>query len=272
MSNQGDWKESVPAIPETCKVPLSGPVNLQGRVAIVTGAESGIGQAACYAMARAGAKIAVSDIRTCAETGKELKSFGADFIEVKTDVTKEEDCNNLANTALEKFGRIDILLNSAGVLELTPIDKLSLEEWNRVINVDLTGTFLCTKAVWSVMKKQQKGKIICLSSAAAKIGGAMSGPHYVAAKAGVSGFIKWCAKYGAPDGILVNGVAPGLVFTPMTMGGSYPPENMASTVIPAGRFARVEDIAEPIIFLASDMSNYMTGCMLDLNGGMWMSL
>src|SRR5208337_4345055 len=162
MPNKKSWKEGILQIPESCNVPLSGPIDLQGKVAIITGAEGGIGQAASYALARAGAKVSVSDIQACDETIEGLKTIGADFIYVKTDVTKEDDCNNLANSALERFGRIDILLNSAGILELTPIDKLSLEEWNRVINVDLTGTFLSTKAVWNTMKQQKSGKIICL--------------------------------------------------------------------------------------------------------------
>ncbi len=266
MPNKKSWKEGILQIPESCNVPLSGPIDLQGKVAIITGAEGGIGQAASYALARAGAKVSVSDIQACDETIEGLKTIGADFIYVKTDVTKEDDCNNLANSALERFGRIDILLNSAGILKLTPIDKLSLEEWNRVINVDLTGTFLSTKAVWNTMKQQKSGKIICLSSTAARIGGGLSGPHYVAAKAGISGFVKWCAKYGAPDGILVNAIAPGVVWTPMTLGVPYP-----ESAAPIGRFGRVEDVAEPIVFLASDMSNLITGCILDVNGGIWMS-
>lgn len=264
MSDKNSWK--VPQIPVDCNVPVSGPINLKGKVAIVTGAKGGIGQTVCYALARSGTKVAVSDIVSCAETIEGLKTIGTDFVHVKTDVTNEEDCINLVNAALEKYGRIDILVNSAGILDLTPIDKLSLEEWNRVINVDLTGTFLTIKAVWNTMKQQKSGRIICLSSLAARIGGALSGPHYVAAKAGISGLVKWCAKYGAQDGILVNAIAPGLVWTPMTMGYPYP-ENAA----PVGRIGRTEDIAETIVFLASDMSNYITGCTLDVNGGLFMT-
>jgi 3-oxoacyl-[acyl-carrier protein] reductase len=264
--NKKNWKESLPPIPEGCNVPLSGPIKLQGRVAIITGAGGGIGQATSYALAQAGAKLCISDVIACDETTEGLNAVGADFIYVKTDVTREEDCNKQANLTLERYGRIDILLNCAGVLELTPIEKLSLEEWNRVIGVDLTGTFLSTKAVWNIMKRQKSGKIICLSSTAARIGGGLSGPHYVAAKAGISGFVKWCAKYGAPDGILVNAIAPAVVWTPMTLGVPYP-----ESAAPIGRFGRVEDVAEPILFLASDMSNLITGCVLDVNGGIWMS-
>jgi len=214
--------------------------------------------------------VTVADIASCDETIEGLKSIGVDIVHVKTDVTKEEECNNLANRTLEKFGRIDILVNSAGVLDLTPIDKLSLDEWNRVINIDLTGTFLSTRAVWNVMKRQRSGRIICLSSIAARVGGVLSGPHYVAAKAGVGGFVKWCAKYGAPYGILANAIAPGPVWTPMTLGQPYP--DNADSVVPIGRIGRPEDIAEPIVFLASDMSNFVTGCVLDIDGGLFMTL
>jgi len=258
MSNQ------IPPIPAECNVPISGAVNLKGKVAIITGAKGGLGQATSYALAQAGAKVTVSDIMACEETMEELKKMGADCIDVITDVTKEDQCNNLVDATLKAFGRVDILVNSAGVLELTPIDKLSLEEWNKVIDIDLTGTFLCTKAVWSTMKAQKSGNIICLSSLAARIGGALSGPHYVAAKSGVQGLVKWCAKYGAPDGIRANTVAPGLIWTPMTTGYPYP-----ESAAPVGRIGRAEDIAQTILFLVSDMSNYMTGCTLDVNGGLF---
>lgn len=266
MSTTETSERKLHRIPEGCNVPLSGPIDLKGKVAVVTGAKSGIGQAACLALARVGASVALGDLAACDETIEGLESLDARCIQVRTDVTREEDCRNLARAALEEFGRIDILVSSAGVLDLTPIDKLSLEEWNRVVGVDLTGTFLAIQSVWDVMKRQKRGKIICLSSVAAKIGGALSGPHYVAAKAGVAGLVKWCAKAGAPDGILANTIAPGLVWTPMTM--AYPvPENAA----PVGRIGRPEDVAQAVVFLASDMSNYITGCVIDVNGGIFMT-
>ncbi len=266
MSTTEQTRGELPRIPDACNVPVSGPLDLKGRVAVVTGARSGIGRAACHALARAGASVALGDVAACAETIEGLDGLGARYVQVKTDVTREEDCNDLVRTALERFGRVDVLVCSAGILELTPIDKLSLEEWNRVVGVDLTGTFLTIKSVWDVMKRQRRGKIICLGSVAAKVGGALSGPHYVAAKAGVSGLVKWCAKNGAPDGILENAIAPGLVWTPMTMG--YP---IPERAVPVGRIGRPEDIAEAIVFLASDMSNYITGCVLDVNGGIFMT-
>ncbi len=266
MSTKETSHGKLPSIPEACNVPVSAPIDLKGRVAVVTGARSGIGQAACHALARAGAAVALGDVAPCAETIEGLKGLGARYLEVKTDVTREKDCNELVRAAVEQFGRIDVLVCSAGILDLTPIDKLSLEEWNRVVCVDLTGTFLTIKSVWDVMRRQKRGKIVCLGSAAARIGGAMSGPHYVAAKAGVAGLVKWCAKYGAPDGILTNAIAPGLVWTPMTM--TYPvPEN----AVPVGRIGRPEDVAQAVVFLASDMSNYITGCVLDVNGGIFMT-
>lgn len=252
----------IKTFPAECNVPISGSVKLKGKVAIFTGAKGGIGQAAAYALARAGVRVAVSDIAPCDETMEELRKIGAECLDVKTDVVNEDDCNNLVKATLEKFGCVDILVACAGILTQTPIDKLSLEEWNKVVNVDLTGTFLITKAVWKPMKEQKHGKIICFSSTAARIGGALSGPAYVASKAGVQGLVKWCAKYGAPDGILVNAIAPGLVWSPMTSDYPYP-EN----AVPVGRIGRVDDIAEAVLYLASDMSNYVTGATLDVNGG-----
>jgi 3-oxoacyl-[acyl-carrier protein] reductase len=260
----GAW--CAPEVPSSCNVPVSGPINLRGRVAIVTGARSGIGQAASLALARAGARLALSDREACGETLARSKEWDPGALEVQADVTSEADCERLARTTLDRFGRIDVLVCSAGVLDLTPIEKLSVEEWNRVISVDLTGTFLSVKAVWPAMKQQKGGRIVCLGSLAARIGGALSGPHYVAAKAGVAGLVKWCAKAGAPDGILANAIAPGLVWTPMTRG--YPiPESAA----PVGRLGRPEDIAQAVVFLASEMSSYITGCVLDVNGGLFMT-
>lgn len=253
-------------VPHGCNVPVSGPIDLKGRVAVVTGARSGIGQAACLALAEAGASVVLGDLAACPETVEALRSLRADHLEQRTDVTREQECDDLARAALQRFGRIDVLVSSAGVLDLTPIEKLSLAEWNRVLSVDLTGTFLSVKSVWEVMRRQKRGKIICLGSAAARIGGAMSGPSYVAAKAGVAGLVKWCAKAGAPDGILANAIAPGLVWTPMTMGYHVP-----ESAVPVGRIGRPADVAQAVVFLASDMSNYMTGCVLDVNGGIFMT-
>jgi NAD(P)-dependent dehydrogenase (short-subunit alcohol dehydrogenase family) len=260
----GAW--TPPEVPAGCNVPVSGPIDLKGKVAIVTGARSGIGQAASLALARAGARVAVSDVAGCDETLARVKAWDPGALDVEADVTREMDCDRLARVVLDRFGRIDVLVCSAGVLGLTPIEKVSLEEWNRVIAVDLTGTFLAVKAVWSAMKRQKSGRIVCLGSLAARIGGALSGPHYVAAKAGVAGLVKWCAKAGAPDGILANAIAPGLVWTPMTR--DYPiPENAA----PVGRIGRPDDIAQAVVFLASEMSSYITGCVLDVNGGIFMT-
>jgi NAD(P)-dependent dehydrogenase (short-subunit alcohol dehydrogenase family) len=263
-AQQEAWK--APEVPAGCNVPVSGPLDLRGRVAVVTGARSGIGQAAALALGRAGARLAVSDLAGCDETVARLKAWDPEAVGIGADVTREADCARLASAVLERFGRIDVLVTSAGVLDLTPIEELSLEEWNRVIAVDLTGTFLAVQAVWGAMKRQKRGRIVCLGSLAARVGGALSGPHYVAAKAGVTGLVKWCAKAGAPDGILANAIAPGLVWTPMTR--SYPiPESAA----PVGRIGRPEDIAQTVVFLASDMSSYMTGCVLDVNGGIYMT-
>ena len=128
MTDKISWKQRLPEIPEGCQVPLSGPINLRDKVAVVTGARGGIGQAASHALATAGAKIAISDVWDCDETAEILTTIGADFIYEKVDVASEKDCDRLADSTLKKYGRIDILLNCAGILELTPIENMSLEE------------------------------------------------------------------------------------------------------------------------------------------------
>jgi len=260
-------REEIPPIPANCLAPVSGPINLRDKIAIVTGAKGGIGRATCFALAREGAKIVAADIQPCDETVEGVKALGSDALYVYTDVTKPDDCNKMVKATVERYGRIDILVNNAGICDRTILEEVTLEEWNRNIEVDLTGTFLCTKAVWPVMKQQKSGKIVCIGSVAGKVGGVISGPHYVAAKAGVHAFVKWCAKHGAPHGIYVNAIAPGPVWTAMTL--EFPYTDAAQ---PLGRVGRPEDIAEAVIFLASDMSNWITGITLDVNGGLFMTL
>lgn len=260
-------REEIPPIPDKCLAPVSGPVSLKGKIAIVTGAKGGIGRATCFALAREGANVVAADILPCDETVEGIRALGRESFYIKTDVTKETDTLDMVKKTVEKFGKVDILVNNAGICDRTILEDVTLEEWNRNIDIDLTGTFLCTKAVWNVMKNQKSGKIVCIGSVAGKVGGVISGPHYVAAKAGVHAFVKWCAKHGAPHGIYINAIAPGPVWTAMTL--DFPYNDAAQ---PLGRVGRPEDIAETVIFLASDMSNWITGCALDVNGGLLMTL
>jgi 3-oxoacyl-[acyl-carrier protein] reductase len=248
-------------------VPISSPINLTGKVAVVTGGARGIGQTICWSLAREGATIAVCDILNATETMEGLKKFGQSAIAHYVDMRLKEDVEKAIHHVINKFGRIDILVANAGILGKRTVEEIDVEEWDRVIEVNLRGTFLPCQQVWPIMKKQGGGKIVCLGSSAGKTGGFLAGPHYAASKGGVHTLVKWMARNGAPFGILVNGIAPGAIATPMTAGEPY-----RDDMIPIGRLGRPEDIAEVAVFLASQASNFITGVVLDVNGGLYMSL
>lgn len=260
-------RENIPPIPDTCKAPVSGPINLKGKVALITGGARGIGEIIAYTFVREGAKIVTTDIISCKNVVDNITKMGGEAVEYKMDVTNKKNIDQVIKSAVDKFGRIDILVNNAGICDRTMLEDITEKEWNANIDIDLKGTFLVTQSVWPVMKKQNSGKVLCIGSIAGKVGGVISGPHYVAAKAGVNGMIKWLAKDGAPFGIYVNGIAPGPVWTPMTLEFPY-----KDSIQPLGRVGRAEDIAEAALFLCSDMSNWITGCAMDVNGGLLMTL
>jgi 3-oxoacyl-[acyl-carrier protein] reductase len=244
---------------------ISGAVNLHGQTAIVTGGARGIGASIARTLAREGANVVVSDILSTDQIVSELKNNGHNSIGFSCDVTKPEQIDDLIQTTLNHFSNIDILIAGAGIVKRTPLLNLSLEEWNRVIDVNLTGIFLSVQAVYRHMEKKGYGKIVCLGSISGKVGGIISGPHYVASKGGIHSFIKSVAKEAAPMGVYVNGIAPGPVKSDMTEGFPYNQEN-----IPLRRLGEPEDIAEATLFLASQSSNFITGQVLNVNGGLFM--
>ena len=260
-------RENIPAIPEKCKAPVSGPINMKGKIALITGAGQGIGEVIAYSLVREGAKIVLTDISSCKRVSENIKKMGGEAIEYKMDVTNKNEIDQVFKSVMNKYGRIDILVNNAGICDRTMVENITEKEWNANIDIDLKGTFLVTQAVWPIMKKQFSGKVVCIGSIAGKVGGVISGPHYVAAKAGVMGMVKWLAKDGAPFGIYVNAIAPGPVWTKMTLEFPYKDE-----IQPLGRVGRAEDIAKATRFLCSDMSNWITGCAMDVNGGLLMTL
>jgi NAD(P)-dependent dehydrogenase (short-subunit alcohol dehydrogenase family) len=259
-------RTEIPAIPNTCNAPISGPINLSGKVALITGAARGLGEAIAYALSREGAVVVLTDIITCNHATKEITEQGGNAVEYIMDVTNKDDIKRVVQSIINEWGQIDILVNNAGICDRTIAEDITEREWNANIDVDLKGTFLVTQAVWPMMKKRKSGKVLCIGSIAGRVGGVIAGPHYVAAKAGVHGMIKWFAKDGAPYGIYINAIAPGPVWTAMTLDFPY-----TDDVVPLGRVGRCEDIAEVAVFLCSDMSNYITGCVIDVNGGMFMS-
>jgi NAD(P)-dependent dehydrogenase (short-subunit alcohol dehydrogenase family) len=247
--------------------PLSGPADLHGRTAFVSGASRGIGRAVCMALGREGAMVACADVLDVSETIAGLSAMGATALDLACDVRVRDQVAAAINRAVTAWGRLDILVCNAGILgdSRASVDALGLEEWDTVLEVNLRGQFLLVQAAWPHMLAQQGGKIVCMGSIAGRIGGILAGPHYCASKGGIHAMVKALAKRGAPAGIYVNGIAPGPVATSMTAAEPYKDE-----MVPLGRLGQPEDIAEAVVFLSSQASHFITGQVLDVNGGMLM--
>ncbi|MBM3944351.1 MAG: SDR family oxidoreductase [SAR202 cluster bacterium] len=243
---------------------------LRGKVAIVTGAGQGMGRACAERLAAAGASIVVNDINLEAamKVAKALHGSGAQAIAVQGDVVKKADADRMVAEALKKFGGINVLVNNAGVLRPTPVIDIEEEEWDWVIDVNLKGTYICSRAVLPAMRKAKWGRIVNFSSTAGKKHSTVGGAHYTAAKAGILGFTRHLAREEARNGITVNSVCPGLINTEMvtdTVGMKRALE-FADT-FPINRLGRPDEVAELVAFLASDRAAYITGAALDINGG-----
>jgi 3-oxoacyl-[acyl-carrier protein] reductase len=247
-------------------VPVSGPIDLTGKVALVTGGARGIGQSTCWSLAREGAAVAAVDLLPLEETLEGLTASGRPGRGFHADTLKKKEVEAAVHGVLAAFGRIDILVCNAGIYGPGGIEEITEEAWDRVIDINLRGAFFFCQQVWPVMKRQGGGKIVCLGSIAGRMGGVLSGPHYAASKGGIHAMVRWMATHGAPHGILVNGIAPGPVLTPMTAAEPY-----REDVFPVGRMGRAEDIAEAVVFLASQASNFVAGVVLDVNGGLFFS-
>lgn len=247
--------------------PISGPIDLKEQVAIVTGAARGIGRSTCVALAREGASIAALDVLDCSETIKAVEQYGQKGREWKCDIGNPEEVKRSINNAFQFFGRIDILVNNASVLGDSGkgFDEYTPDEWDDIMRINLRGPFITTQSVWPLMAERRAGKIVCIGSIAGRIGGILAGPHYSASKGAIHSFVKWAAKKGAPLGIYVNGIAPGPIDTPMIQDEGYTAEG-----IPLGRLGQPEDIAMAVVFLTSQASNFITGEILDVNGGLLM--
>lgn len=239
--------------------PRSGPTDLRGQVALVTGAARGIGRAASLALARAGATVVAADVQSCAETTAAIAAAGGRSEAAACDVKDAGQVERLVTGVADRLGRLDIVVNAAGVRG--PLGKPG--DWEQVIGTNLTAAYRLTLTVLPIMERQGYGKIVYVGSLGAQAGGLVVGPAYVAAKGGIHGLVKWVAKDGAAKGIYANVVSPGMTRTAMTEGAELPAERF-----PLGRIGEPEDIAEAILFLASQASNYITGTVLDVNGGM----
>lgn len=250
------------------------PENLQrlrGQVAIVTGASRGIGRAIALALAAEGANVVVnyaSSSTAAEEVVAKINSMGCEAIALQADVSKAEQVDSLINSVMEKWGRFDVLVNNAGITRDTLLLRMKPEDWQAVIDLNLTGVFLCTRAVSKVMLKQRSGRIVNITSVAGQMGNPGQA-NYSAAKAGVIGFTKTIAKELASRGITVNAVAPGFIETDMT--SNLKSEEILK-FIPLGRYGKPEEIAGMVRFLTADPSAaYITGQVFNVDGGMVMA-
>jgi 3-oxoacyl-[acyl-carrier protein] reductase len=247
-------------------------MKINNRVALVTGSGQGMGKTIAMTFAREGVKIVINDIPANKEKAfmnlKEINTLGIEAELFFADVTNEEQVNQMIQGTLEKFGKLDILVNNAGINKDGILHKANLEKWNSVIAVNLTGPLVCTKAVLPIMRKQNYGRIINISSVTARMAIFGTG-YYATSKAGLIGLTKVTAIENASKGITVNALAPGYIKTDMLAEISQDQLEVIKSKIPVGRFAEPEEIAEAVLFLASDSSSYITGSVLDINGGFY---
>ena len=244
-------------------------MDFTGKVAIVTGSGRGIGKAIAMKLAENGATLVINDVGDSApaeQTVTEIKNLNRQAIAIMADVSSSADVAKMVETAIAAYGKVDILVNNAGITRDQLTMKMTDEEWDKVLAIDLKSVFLCTRAVLRPMLKQRSGRIISMSSVVGIIGNAGQA-NYAAAKAGIIGFTKTIAKEVASRGITVNAVAPGFIDTPMTQ--VLPEERKQALMnnIPLGYLGTPRDIAETVAFLASEEARYITGQVISVDGG-----
>jgi 3-oxoacyl-[acyl-carrier protein] reductase len=245
---------------------------LNGKVAIITGAGRGIGRAIATKFAKSGYSVVInyrSSLSQVEELLTEINGFGGVAAAVCADISKEDEAKKLIDETIKQFGRIDVLVNNAGITKDNLMMRMSQEEFDSVININLKGSFLCMKYASAVMLKQRSGKIINISSVVG-VSGNIGQVNYAASKAGIIGMTKAAAKELASRGITVNAVAPGFIESDMT---DALPDKVKETMlanIPLKRYGKVEEIANAVYFLASNEADYITGQVLIVDGGMAM--
>ncbi len=281
MNDPAPTDPSAPATPDNSRVPDAPycPV-LAGQPALVTGANSGIGRAVALGLARAGADVAVNYVthpETADEVAHEIEAMGRRAITLKADVSKEDEVERMFADAIAKFGTLHVMVSNAGLQRDSPFDKMTLEQWNTVIGVNLTGQFLCTRAAAREFLRRgvvasvscAAGKMICMSSVHQQIpwGGHV---NYATSKGGIMMMMKSIAQELAPHFIRVNGIGPGAIRTPINTAAWDTPAAYADlmTLVPYKRIGEPDDIAQAAVWLASDAADYVTGATLFVDGGM----
>ena len=244
---------------------------LDGKVAIVTGAAQGIGRAIAEALASAGADVAIADMDRgrAQEAVDAVRRFGRRVLNLKVNVAEWNDVKEMTDRVLKEWGKIDILVNNAGITRDGLLMRMKEEDWNLVLQVNLTGTFNCTKAVMQAMAKQRYGRIVNIASIVGVMGNAGQA-NYAASKAAVIGFTKTVAREYASRQVTVNAVAPGFIDTAMTQGLPGDVKEALQKQIPLGRLGLPSDVAAAVRFLVSDEAGYITGQVVHVNGGMLM--
>lgn len=243
-------------------------IDLSGKNALVTGGAAGIGRDCALLLADAGANIAVADINL--DGAQETLATVGQGLALRCDLGDPSDVESMSRQLLEETGGVDILVNCAGLIVYKRgIQSVSVEEWDHVLDVNLRGTYLVCRSLMEGMKGRGWGKIINFASLAARVGGIEAGIHYAASKAGVIGFTRTLAKEGGPYGINVNAVAPGIILTAPVEDQLRGRHQMYVDQIPLGRLGKPRDVANVVLFLASPLSDYITGAVLDVNGGIF---
>ncbi|WP_199084947.1 SDR family NAD(P)-dependent oxidoreductase [Bosea sp. ASV33] len=245
---------------------------LSGKIAVVTGAGRGLGKAIAEVLAGRGAHVVITDrvIEPAEQTAASIRASGGKASPIAFDVAEPDQVEEAFGKIRAEFGRVDILINNAGIGDFVSFPEITPEKWDRMLNIHLKGSFNCCQAVLAGMKEQKYGKIVNVSSVAGKRGDFIGNAHYTAAKAGIIGLTKSLALYAAPFGVNVNAVAPGLFATELTDGMSSDMRATTISRIPAGRLGRPEEIGRATAFLVSDDASYIFGETLSVNGGSYM--
>jgi NAD(P)-dependent dehydrogenase (short-subunit alcohol dehydrogenase family) len=250
--------------------------DLKEKVVIITGARRGMGKADAVLFARQGAKVVLADIsqEECQLVADEIIKEGGQALALKCDVSNQAEVVDMVKNAVEKFGRVDILVNNAGICQFKPFLEMSQEEWQKTLDINLKGYFLCAQACAKEMAKQKSGVIVNIASVVmGQMGMGMAGlAHYSASKGGIAALTKTLALELAPFNIRINTIAPGAIDTPMASSVKMDPKVLEQTLamIPLKRMGQAEDIANAVLFLSSDVSSYITGSILVVDGG-WLA-